>query len=216
MPQPTVLVTGCSHGGIGSALAHEFASRGYHVFASVRDRAKAAHFADHPSIEVITLDVTAPESIERAAAEIKGRLPEGKLDILVNNAGFGATGPLIEADLATAKTLYDVNVLGVLAVTQAFVPMLVEAKGKVVNVSSTGGLVAMPWGGEKFLDFESHSYSFSCCLSLWSNSMRTYGDLELREGVLGLGKDSADPSAPNRSIWLLQSRRNHSQRNTSS
>lgn len=54
---------------------------------------------------------------------------------------------MIEADLATAKRLYDVNVLGLLAVRQAFAPMLIAAKGKVVNISSVGGILAMPRGG---------------------------------------------------------------------
>ncbi|KAL9023105.1 MAG: hypothetical protein Q9196_007385 [Gyalolechia fulgens] len=98
-------------------------------------------------LEIVTLDVTSSESISSLVAEVKDRLPEGKLDILVNNAGFGATGPLIEADMATAKRLFDVNVLGLLAVTQAFAPMLIAAKGTVVNISSVGGILAMPWSG---------------------------------------------------------------------
>lgn len=73
------------------------------------------------------LDVTSAESINALVADLKLRLPEGTLDILVNNAGIGATGPLIEVDLLTAKRIYDVNVLGLLAVTQAFVPMLIAA-----------------------------------------------------------------------------------------
>lgn len=147
MPKPTALITGCSQGGIGDALARQFADRGYHVFAAVRNPTKAAHFSDVQDIFVVTLDVTSSESVSGLVEDLKGLLPEGKLDILVNCAGFGATGPLIEADLATAKQLYDVNVLGLLAVTQAFVPMLIAAKGKLINISSVGGILAMPWSG---------------------------------------------------------------------
>ena len=147
MAKPTALITGCSQGGIGDALARQFSNRGYHVFAAVRDLAKAAHLSDAQDIDVVTLDVTLSESINGLVADLNGHLPEGKLDILVNCAGFGATGPLIEADLATAKRLYDVNVLGLLAVTQALAPMLIMAKGKLVNISSVGGILAMPWGG---------------------------------------------------------------------
>ena len=147
MAKPTVLITGCSQGGIGDALAWEFVKRGHHVIAAVRNLNKATHFSESNDIEVVTLDVTSPESIKQLMVHLADRLPDGKLDILVNNAGVGATGPLIEADLATAKKLYDVNVLGMLAVTQAAARMLIAAQGKVVNISSVGGLLAMPWGG---------------------------------------------------------------------
>ncbi|KAL8718430.1 MAG: hypothetical protein Q9225_004429 [Loekoesia sp. 1 TL-2023] len=145
MSKPTVLITGCSQGGIGDALVHQFVARGFHVLAAVRNHTKAAHFSGLENVEIVGLDVASSESIDSLATHCKDRLPEGKLDILVNNAGFGATGPLIEADLSTAKRLYDVNVLGLLAVTQAFTPMLIAAKGKLVNISSVGGMLAVPW-----------------------------------------------------------------------
>ena len=148
MSRPTALITGCSQGGIGDALARQLASRGYHVFATVRNPSKAAHFTKEEDIEVVQLDVTSSGSIDTLVNHLRGHLPDGKLDILVNNAGFGATGPLIEADLATAKQLYDVNVLGLLAMTQAFAPMLIASKGKLVNISSVGGILAMPWTGK--------------------------------------------------------------------
>ena len=147
MSRPTVLITGCSQGGIGDALARQLASCGYHVFATVRNLSKAAHFAEAEDIEVVQLDVTSSTSVDTVVDHLRDRLPDGKLDILVNNAGVAATGPLIEADLATAKQLYDVNVLGLLAMTQAFAPMLIASKGKLVNISSVGGILAMPWHG---------------------------------------------------------------------
>lgn len=73
-------------------------------------------------------------------ADLKGRLLEGKLDIRIKYAGFGATSPLIEVDLSTAKRLYDVSVLDLLAVAQAFAPMLIKAKRKMVNINSVGDL----------------------------------------------------------------------------
>ena len=147
MPKPTALITGCSHGGIGDALARQLAERGYHVFAAVRNPSKAAHFADAQDIEVVVLDVTSSDSISNLVHDLKDRLTDGKLDILINNAGVIVTGPLIEADLATARQLYDVNVHGLLAMAQAFAPMLIAAKGKLVNLSSVRGILPMPWGG---------------------------------------------------------------------
>ena len=147
MSKPTALITGCSQGGIGDALARQLAERGHHVFAAVRNPSKAAHFADAQDIEVVVLDVTSSESINSLVKDLKDRLNDGKLDILINNAGVVATGPLIEVDLAAAKQLYDVNFHGLLAMTQAFAPMLIAAKGKLVNISSVGGILALPWGG---------------------------------------------------------------------
>lgn len=144
---PTALITGCSQGGIGDALARELAHHGYLVFASVRNISKAAHLSGMEKIEVICLDVTSSESIDGVTSHLQKRLPEGKLDILINNAGVGAAGPLIEADLATARKLYDVNVLGLLAVTHALAPMLIAAKGTLVNISSVGALLSVPWLG---------------------------------------------------------------------
>lgn len=147
MPKPTALITGCSRGGLGDALASQLAERGHHVFAAVRNPSKAVHFADAQDIEVVVLDVTSSESINSLVNNLKDRLTDGKLDILINSAGVVATGPLIEVDLAMARQLYDVNVHGLLAMTQAFAPMLIAAKGKLVNLSSIGGLLPLPWGG---------------------------------------------------------------------
>ncbi|KAL8897005.1 MAG: hypothetical protein Q9207_007433 [Kuettlingeria erythrocarpa] len=152
--KPTVLITGCSQGGLGDALARQFADKGYHVFAAVRSLSKAANYSNTTasnSIEVVSLDVTSSESIKALEADLQSSLPECKLDVLINNAGFGATGPLLEADLAIAKRIYEVNVLGLLAVTQAFAPRLVAAKGKVVNVSSVRAILTLPWSGTSIL-----------------------------------------------------------------
>ena len=156
MSGPTVFITGCSEGGIGDAIARQFAARGYRVFASVRDQRKATHFSDDAAITVVSLDVTSPESVKQAASDMNERLPSGKLDVLVNNAGSGYSGPLLEADIATAKKIYDVNIWGLLAMTQAFALMLIAAQGKVVNISSVGGILSIPWGGT----YSDHHFSF--------------------------------------------------------
>ncbi|KAI9712848.1 MAG: hypothetical protein M1820_001470 [Bogoriella megaspora] len=149
---PTALITGCSAGSIGSALALEFVSRGYHVFASVRDPAKASHLSSNASVSILTLDVTLPSSIRAAVDTVKAHVDkdiktEGNLDVLVNNAGIGYTGPLLDINIEEAKRLYDTNVWSILSMTQAFAPMLIKAKGKVVNISSVGGLLTLPWHG---------------------------------------------------------------------
>lgn len=87
----SVLITGCSEGGIGDALAIEFQSRGARVFATARNPSKMEHLKAM-GIETLSLDVTSPQSIETAVATIN-EATGGKLDILVNNSGIGRCIP---------------------------------------------------------------------------------------------------------------------------
>lgn len=146
-PRKTVLITGCSTGGIGWAQAKAFQQRGFHVFATARDPTTAADLAGGDDIEVLELDVTVLDSINRCQ-EIVAKYTNGKLDILVNNAGIESQSPLLDVDVAAAKDLYDVNVWGPLLVTQAFVPLLIESKGIIINQSSIDATLNMVWAGE--------------------------------------------------------------------
>jgi 1-acylglycerone phosphate reductase len=83
----SVLITGCSKGGIGDALAQEFHSKGLHVFATARDLSKVKHLKAL-GLTTLKLDVTSAESIKNAVAEVEA-VTGGKLDFLVNNAGMG-------------------------------------------------------------------------------------------------------------------------------
>lgn len=87
MGQKTVLITGCSEGGIGDALAKAFHKKGLRVFASARNTAKVQHLKDM-GLEILQLDVTDEESIKRAVSTVKAATG-GYLDILVNNSGAG-------------------------------------------------------------------------------------------------------------------------------
>ncbi|KAI1760556.1 putative short-chain dehydrogenase/reductase [Hypoxylon sp. FL1150] len=134
MPLRTVLITGCGPGGIGSALAIEFHMRGHRVFATDIS-ADLAHLQDR-GIETLALDVTSQSSIEEAAAHVS-KLTGGKLDILINNAGVLHAMPFADLDVAAARRLFDVNVLGVVAVTKTFLPLLLAAAKK--DTSNSGG-----------------------------------------------------------------------------
>lgn len=127
-------------------LAKAFQQAGCYVFATARDAHKVESLANEPDIEVLSLDVTSNESIASCAAQVL-KLTSGKLDMLVNNAGVAFLGPLVHASISNGKALYDVNVWGALAVTQAFAPMLIEAKGVILNISSMAGAVPMAWQG---------------------------------------------------------------------
>lgn len=90
-------------------------------------------------LEHVELDVTKADSIAAAVERIRD-ITQGKLDFLFNNAGYGYMMPLMDADLEAVRRNFDVNVFGVLAVTQAFFPLLKAARGTVVNQSSISGL----------------------------------------------------------------------------
>ncbi|KAK3376220.1 hypothetical protein B0T24DRAFT_618253 [Lasiosphaeria ovina] len=146
-PPKTVLVTGCSDGGLGAALALAFARENFRVFATARDPARVTAAGSHANIEVLRLDVTSAESIAACAAEVSGRTGGRGLDVLVNNAGAIFVLPLLDTAVADARRLFEVNVWGMLAVTQAFAPLLITAKGTVLNISSLAGAAKMAWQG---------------------------------------------------------------------
>jgi NAD(P)-dependent dehydrogenase (short-subunit alcohol dehydrogenase family) len=142
----TILVTGCSAGGIGAAVARELAGHGHHVFATARTVAKIpAELAGLPNVTTLQLDVSSDESVKEAA---KAVAEKGGLDVLVNNAGCGYTMPLLDVDIAHAQRLHDTNVWGALRTIQAFSDLLIANQGRIVNISSVGAVVNTPWIGK--------------------------------------------------------------------
>ncbi|KAI1122062.1 putative short-chain dehydrogenases/reductase [Nemania abortiva] len=146
MSEKTVLITGCNHGGLGAAMARVYRTRGFKVFATVRNTAKAGSLGETEGIEILELEVTSKESIQQCV-ETVGKLTGGSLDILVNNAGVGRVMPLLDLNIDEAKKVYDVNVWAMIAMTQAFAPMLIKAKGIVCNSSSVSGELVFAWMG---------------------------------------------------------------------
>ncbi len=150
--QELVVVTGASSG-IGEATARELARRGFHVLAGVR-RDEDAVAIRAPGVEPLILDVTNPDHIRALAARVHED-PQGRaVRALVNNAGVGANAPVEVFAIADWRRLFEVNLFGHVAVTQALLPALIRSKGRVVNISSVGGRVAMatygPYAGTKF------------------------------------------------------------------
>jgi NAD(P)-dependent dehydrogenase (short-subunit alcohol dehydrogenase family) len=137
----TVLVTGASTG-IGRTTALALAGLGATVLAGVRD--PAAGEALGPSVQPLRLDVTEAGDVAAAGAEVERR---GGLHGLVNNAGIAVIGPLEYLPVGELRRQLEVNVVAQLAVTQACLPALRRARGRIVNVSSIGGRVALPLYG---------------------------------------------------------------------
>jgi len=145
--EASVLITGASTG-IGFATAQQLDRLGWRVFAGVRSAADAARLRRVLSerSEPILLDVTNAAQIERAHATIAQR-GDGRLAALVNNAGIVYHGPVEGLTLEALRRQFEVNVFGVVAVTQAFLPLLRAAQGRVVVVGSISGRVAWPFNG---------------------------------------------------------------------
>jgi NAD(P)-dependent dehydrogenase (short-subunit alcohol dehydrogenase family) len=142
--QKAVLVTGASSG-IGRRTTELLASNGWFVYAGARKQEDMDALNALDNVEAVRLDVTVQEDIDAAVETVKkgGRGLYG----LVNNAGVFTGGPLIETDIGELQWIFDVNVYGVYRVTQAFAPLIIESKGRVVNISSISGVLDWPMGG---------------------------------------------------------------------
>jgi NAD(P)-dependent dehydrogenase (short-subunit alcohol dehydrogenase family) len=130
------LVTGASTG-IGRACALHLAGLGFHVLAGVRDPADAPD-----GVEPLRLDVTSEADIAAAAERVGG-----ELHVLVNNAGIAVSGPVEVVPVEEWRRQIEVNLIGQVAVTRALLPAVLNARGRVVNMSSIGGRVASPLFG---------------------------------------------------------------------
>jgi short-subunit dehydrogenase len=145
----TILITGATSG-IGRHAALHLAGLGHRVFATGRNEKILAEIkaSAPPSLETIALDVTSAESIAQAKAEVDARTGGVGVDVLVNNAGYGLLGPTEMISDAEMRAQYETNVFGLMAVTRAFLPaMHARGRGRILNVSSIGGLVTLPFFG---------------------------------------------------------------------
>jgi len=138
--RPAVVVTGASRG-IGRAVARTLVSRGFDVFGTVRTTAAAEALRTDigSGVTPVRLDVTDRASVTAAAESVRDLLGDRGLAGLVNNAGIAPFGPVEQMPLDLFESVFRVNVFGVVAVTQAFLPLLRKARGRIVNVSSSMG-----------------------------------------------------------------------------
>lgn len=146
VPRGLVWVTGASSG-IGWATAILMARRGWDVAASARNvRALDALMERHEAIRAYPLDVT--DSVARVDIYEKIRNDLGPIDVLVNNAGYGIRGAIEETEMHEIRSLYDVNVYAPLALSKLVLPeMRTRRTGRIINVSSVVGRVAIPING---------------------------------------------------------------------
>ncbi|KAL1988519.1 hypothetical protein VTN96DRAFT_8914 [Rasamsonia emersonii] len=141
----SVLITGCSPGGIGNALAREFHRNGLRVFATARS---SKHIEDLEAlgIETLSLVVDDEESIKECYAEVERRIGDKGLDYLVNNAGRNHTVPAMDVDIAEARQTFETNFFGVILMCQTFLPLLIKAQGTIVQIGSVAGIIPYVFG----------------------------------------------------------------------
>lgn len=146
MALKSILITGCSEGGVGAALTAALAKRGHHIFATARTPSKIPQdIASLSNVTTLPLDVTSASSVAEA---VKAVADSGHgLDVLINNAGAGYATPVLDIDIEKAKQLYDTNIWGPIRMVQAFADLLVSRRGRVVNVGSCASVLACPWIG---------------------------------------------------------------------
>lgn len=154
----SVLITGCSDGGLGAALAKAFHEAGLKVFATARDPSKMSQLASL-GIELLTLDILSESSI----ADCVGKL--SSLDILVNNAGGQYPMPVSDVSIVEGKKLFDLNLWSHIAVTQAFLPLLRSShSGLIVNQTSVSACTTVP--------FSSVYNASKAALAMFSDTLR--------------------------------------------
>ncbi|KAK4227344.1 hypothetical protein QBC38DRAFT_477924 [Podospora fimiseda] len=142
--QKTVLITGCTPGGIGHALCMEFHANGVHVIATARNPAVLSEMAAI-GMTTLALDVTKKESIKTCHDEV-AKITGGKLDFLVNNAGRTHTHPATDLDIDDVRETFETNVFGVMAMCAAFSDLLINSKGLIINIASLAAITPYVFG----------------------------------------------------------------------
>jgi NAD(P)-dependent dehydrogenase (short-subunit alcohol dehydrogenase family) len=167
------VVTGTSTG-IGFATSLHLARHGYHVFAGMRNLAKAdplekAAAAANLPLEVIALDVTSGPSVDQAFQVVKA---QGSVDALVNNAGIGGASPLELTPEAEHRAIFETNYFGAIRCIQAVLPSMRERQsGAIVNVTSVTGLIAMP----NQIAYSASKWALECAGEALAHEVRRFG-----------------------------------------
>ncbi|HEX8505252.1 MAG TPA: SDR family NAD(P)-dependent oxidoreductase, partial [Hymenobacter sp.] len=175
---PALVITGVSSG-LGLATARAFLHRGYRVFGSVRTPADAARLRAELGEAFVPLlfDVTDVPAIAQAAAEVERQLGGEPLRGLINNAGIALGGPLQHQPMEEVRRHFEVNVLGLVQATQAFLPLLGARpgfrgrSGRVINIGSVSGQVASPFMGA----YVGTKFALEGLTATWRRELQLFG-----------------------------------------
>ena len=168
----SVVITGASTG-IGEACALELDRGGFRVFAGVRSEVAGEKLKAQASSRLtpVMIDVTDAASIAAAAEAVGRTLGDAGLAGLVNNAGIAVAGPLEAVPIEALRQQFEVNVIGQVAVTQVFLPLLRKARGRVVNISSINGGLSLPYMGA----YSASKFAMEAVTDALRVELRTWG-----------------------------------------
>ncbi|MFA0963491.1 SDR family oxidoreductase [Roseivirga sp. BDSF3-8] len=174
----TIVITGVSTG-IGKALAEVFCQNSYHVFGSVRRAEDAADLgqAFPEYFTPLVFDVQDEEAIDEAVNIVERRLAGGCLSGLINNAGIAIGGPLELQPLEEVQRHFNTNVMGVVRVIRAFLPLLgtrpecSSSPGRILNISSVSGKLADPFVGA----YAASKHALEALTASWRQELKVYG-----------------------------------------
>lgn len=183
----SIVITGVSSG-VGLAAARAFLAGGYRVFGSIRREADAEQLRAElgPDFMPLLFDVTDAEAVARAAADVARALGAAPLTGLLNNAGVAFGGPLQHQPLDIIRQHFEVNVLGLIRVTQAFLPLLgaragfAGPPGRVLNMGSVSGQVAAPFLGA----YVGTKHALEGLTATWRRELKLFG---IPVVLIGLG-----------------------------
>lgn len=181
-----VLVTGAASG-IGLACACRLAAAGCTVFGGSRTPDGCLRLSRVAGVTPVPLDVTSESDITAAEAMIRRSWSNEGLIALVNNAGIMVSGPLEIVSVAELRRQFDVSVVGAVAVTQAFLPLLRRAEGRIVNIGSTSGRVASAFAGP----YCAAKFALEAITAAWRE--------ELRSSRISV--HAVDPGVVNTPLW---------------
>jgi NAD(P)-dependent dehydrogenase (short-subunit alcohol dehydrogenase family) len=167
----SVLITGASTG-IGEACAMELDRLGWRVFAGVRNEPDGRRLAERGSSRLVPvrIDVTDDASIAATGEILDDALGDRGLDGLVNNAGIAVAGPLEAVSLADVRRQFEVNVVGQIAVTQAMLPLVRRAEGRIVMIGSLNGKGAAPYLGP----YAASKHALEAVVDSWRLELRRW------------------------------------------
>lgn len=169
----TVLVTGAS-AGIGRATTIRLAARGHYVIATGRNMPALEQLKQTAKgkVDILPLDVTSQASVDSAQKEVAALLGQAGLDVLVNNAGYAVAGPLESIGDDELKAQFETNVFGLTRVVRAFLPGMRERKrGRIVNISSVVGRLALPFFGP----YNATKHAIEALSDALRNEVRPFG-----------------------------------------